>query len=125
MAETQSKPSATQEKPPEGYRDKTATEIQKDKEERRKKSDENFAKLSKEFAEKPTERTHKGEDEFQVVAEKLSKARERFLKVNGAAGDSDDPNIEGLRELRAKAYGEYKILLDEISRRAQLEFESR
>lgn len=104
--------------------EKRYQEQRKDQEEKRKKSDENLTKLKKEIEDNPQERLFKGEDEFKTLAEKLSKARERFLKTNQAAGDSEDPNIEELRQLRSKSYGEYKIMLEEITRRANLELES-
>lgn len=105
--------------------EKTHQQQRKDQEEKRKKSDENLAKLKKEIEDNPQERLFKGEDEFKTLAEKLSKARERFLKTNQAAGDSDDPNIQELRQLRTKSYGEYKVMLEEIMRRANIELESR
>jgi hypothetical protein len=99
-----------------------ASELQKDREERKKKSDADLANLKKEFDPKAQEpRNFKAEDEFKVIAEKLSKARDRYLKVQAAAADSEDPNIEEIRELRTKAYGEYQIMRTELVRRTDVD----
>lgn len=94
-------------------------EVQKDAQEKQKAS--KYEELRKEIEEKPEERLFKPEDEFKVLGEKLAKSRDRFLKIKSAADDTNDPELDKLRELRTKAYGEYKLMVEEIQRRAQLD----
>jgi superfamily II RNA helicase len=99
----------------------------KEAEKLKEESDKKVEKLNKEFSdpEKQKEVVAQSEDTFEDIGKKLNEARKRWQEAENNAGNPDDPNIEQLRELRTKAYSQYKLLLTELIRRANLDLERR
>jgi len=93
--------------------DKQVKEAQKFREE----SDKRFQNLLKENAEVLQ---FEGDDDLKGLADKLQKAIERFQNAKQAAMYFDDPNIEGIRELRTKTFGQVQNILSEIRRRVDI-----
>ena len=84
--------------------------------------------LTKELSEsnKPGEKEKRialADDTFENIGKKISEARDRFLKANEEANDTDSPNLEALRERRLLYYGEYRNISDELIRRVKLDLE--
>jgi len=83
----------------------------------REESDKRYQDLLKENAEVLQ---FEGDDDLKGLAEKLQTAVERFQNAKQAAMNFDDPNIEGLRDLRAKTFGQVQNILNEIRRRVEI-----